>query len=115
MPVYDLEERTLQFAIRVRAFTKKLPRTTENIEDIRQLTRASASIGANYIEANESLGEKDKRMKIKISRKESKEARFFSHLIDTADKNDLEVERKIIITESTELMNIFGAILRKLG
>ena len=34
---YDLEERTLQFAKRVRAFVKKLPKTVANIEDIKQL------------------------------------------------------------------------------
>ena len=114
MPIYDLEERTLQFAVMVRTFTKKLPRTTENIEDIKQLTRSSASIGANYIEANESLGDKDKKMRIKISRKESKEARFFSRLVDTSGKDQLEVERSNIIQESTELMNILSAILKKL-
>lgn len=45
--IYNLEERTLQFAKRVRAFTKKLPRSIENIEDIKQLTKASGSQGAN--------------------------------------------------------------------
>jgi len=115
MPVYDLEERTLQFAIMVRAFTKRLPRTTENLEDIKQLTRASASVGANYIEANESLGDKDKKMKMKISRKESKEARFFTRLVDTRELKSLEEDRSKIVQEATELMNIFGAIIKKLG
>ncbi|MBN2138111.1 MAG: four helix bundle protein [Sedimentisphaerales bacterium] len=49
---YDLEERTLEFARRVRAFAKKLPKIQANIEDGRQLIRASGSVGANYIEAN---------------------------------------------------------------
>ncbi len=114
MPAYDLEERTLQFAIAVRKFTKKLPRTIENNEDIKQLTRAAGSVGANYIEANENLGEKDKKMKIKISRKESKEARFFARLVDAADNSILNEEREKIIKEATELMNIFGAILKKI-
>jgi len=52
---YDLEERTLQFAKDVRAFVKALPRTIANLQDIRQLVRASGSVGANYIEANEAL------------------------------------------------------------
>lgn len=112
--MYDLEERTLQFARRVREFTKRLPRTEENIEDIKQLTRASASVGANYIEANESLGDKDKRMHMKVSRKESKESRFFSSLVDTGENKILEEERVKIAKEATELMNIFGAILKKI-
>jgi len=52
---YDLEERTLKFAKRVRAFVKKLKKTIANIEDGRQLVKASGSVGANYIEANEAL------------------------------------------------------------
>lgn len=46
---YDLEDRTLNFAKRVRAFVKKLPRTISNIEDGKQLIKASGSVGANYI------------------------------------------------------------------
>ena len=56
---YDLEERTLKFARRVRLFVKKLNKTMANIEDGRQLIKASGSVGANYIEANEALSKKD--------------------------------------------------------
>ena len=52
--IYDLEERTYEFADRCRVFFNKLPKTIANIEDGRQLIRASGSVGANYIEANES-------------------------------------------------------------
>ena len=52
---YDLEDRTFQFAKRNRLFVKILPRTIGNIEDGKQLTRSSGSVGANYIEANEAL------------------------------------------------------------
>ena len=58
-PVYDLEERTFQFAKAARLFVKTLPKTIANIEDGKQLIKASDSVGANYIEANESLGKKD--------------------------------------------------------
>ena len=79
---YDLEDRTLEFAKRVRAFVKKLPKTIANIEDIKQLVKAFGSVGANYIEANEALSKKDFRMRIKISRKESKESRYWLRLVD---------------------------------
>src|SRR6266550_6142984 len=87
---YDLEERTYEFASRVRAFIKRLKRTLGNIEDARQLIRASGSVGANYIEANEALGKKDFRMHVKISRKESKECRYFLRLLDCAAKPPIE-------------------------
>ncbi len=62
---YDLEERTFLFAKDVRIFVKTLPKTTANIEDSRQLIKASGSVGANYREANESLGKKDFLMRMK--------------------------------------------------
>ena len=65
---YDLEERTSIFAKRVRLFVKKLPKTSGNNEDGKQLIRSSGSVGANYIEANESLSTKDFYMRIKCIR-----------------------------------------------
>jgi four helix bundle protein len=110
---YDLEDRTLIFAKKVRGFVKKLPKTTANMEDGKQLVRASGSVGSNYIEANESLGKKDFLMRIKICRKEAKESRYWLKLVDTDSKVDLEKERKELEKEATELMNIFGSIVRK--
>jgi four helix bundle protein len=111
-PKYDLEERAFQFARRVRGFVKHLPRTVCNIEDVKQLVRASGSVGANYIEANEALSKKDFRMRIKISRKEAKESAYWLRLVDTAHA-DLDAQRSDLIGEAIELMKIFGAILRK--
>jgi four helix bundle protein len=110
---YDLEDRTLAFAKRVRAFVKKLPKTTANIEDEKQLIKASGSVGANYIEANEALSKKDFRFRIKICRKESKESRYWLKLVDVQNVPEQEQERKDLEQEATELMNIFGSILRK--
>ena len=110
---YDLEDRTFEFVRRVRAFVKRLPKTITNFEDIKQLVKASGSVGANYIEANEALSKKDFRMRIKICRKESKERRYWLRLVDTKDVTELEEERAYLINESTELMNIFGSILQK--
>ena len=110
---YDLEDCTLEFARMVRALVKKLPRTIGNVEDGKQVVRASGSVGANYIEANESLSKKDFVMRIKICRKEAKESRYWLRLIDISGNGEYEEERKALIQEATELMNIFGSILRK--
>src|SRR5919198_3047655 len=79
---YDLEDRTFVFARAVRAFAKQIPKTLANIEDTKQVVRASGSVGANYIEANESLSKKDFVMRIKICRKEAKESRYWLRLIE---------------------------------
>lgn len=110
---YDLEERTLNFAKKVRSFVKKIPRTIANIEDGKQVIRSSGSIGANYIEANEALGVKDFIMRIKISRKEAKETRYWLLLIFTGNNNLLEKEKEELVQEATELMLIFSSIMRK--
>lgn len=110
---YDLEERTELFAKQVRRFVKRLLRTVCNAEDVKQLARSSGSVGANYIEANEALGKKDFRMHLRISRKEAKESRYWLRLLDTGDDPAVARECQTLIQESTELMNIFGAILKK--
>jgi four helix bundle protein len=108
---YDLEERTAVFAQQSRDLVKRLPRTIGNIEDAKQFIRASGSVGANYIEANESIGKKDFLMKIKTCRREAKESRYWLRLLDV--DGDLEDQRQQLSAEAQELTNIFGAILRK--
>ena len=76
-PRYDLEERTFGFAQEVRNFIKTIPKTIANIEDGKQVIRSSGSVGANYIEANESLGKKDFILRLRIARKEAKETRYW--------------------------------------
>ncbi|HPC96734.1 MAG TPA: four helix bundle protein [Sedimentisphaerales bacterium] len=110
---YDLEDRTLAFARDVRTLARELKPTTGNLEDGKQLVRASGSVGANYIEANEALSKKDFMMRIKICRKESKESRYWLRLLDTCDDRKLDARREELIQEATELMNIFGSIIRK--
>lgn len=109
--IYDLEDRTYTFAKNVRLFTKKLHRSTEVLQDIKQVVRSSGSVGANYIEANEALSKKDFIHRIKISRKEAKESRFWLKLLNT--NHSFENECKLLIQEAQELMNIFGSIVRK--
>lgn len=111
---YDLEDRTLLFAQRIRGLIGQLPKTLISLDDSKQLLRSSGSVGANYIEANEALSKKDFLMRIKICRKEAKESRYWLTLLNVDDINGgLKSESEKLIQEATELMNIFGAIVRK--
>jgi four helix bundle protein len=112
--IYDLLERTEKFSLRVRDFCLKLKRDTINIEYIRQLVRAAGSVAANYIEANENLGDGDLKYRIKVCRKESKESKLWLKHVLTCGDVVLEKERAELIQEAFELENIFGAILKKL-
>lgn len=64
---FDLEERTFLFAKECRLYVRLLAKTSSNIEDSKQLIRSSGSVGANYIEANEKLGEKDLSFRLKFA------------------------------------------------
>jgi len=112
-PVYDLEERTFQFAKAVRLFVKTLPKTMANIEDGKQLIKASGSVGANYREANEALSKKDFVMRIKICRKEAKESAYWLRLINETNKLKNADVVQSLMQEADELKKIFSSILEK--
>ena len=111
--IYDLEERTFQFAKRVRALLKLLPKSISNTEDSAQLTRSSGSVGANYIEVNEAISAKDFLYRLKICRKESKESKYWLRLMYTGENNPAESERSKLVNEAHELVLIFNSIIRK--
>ena len=111
--IYDLEERTAKFAERVRDFCLTLPRNPANNEYIPQLIRAGSSPGANYIEANESIGDKDFKMKIKTCRREAKESAYWLRLVITGGTKELETERQSLKQEAREFVLIFTSILKK--
>ncbi|OGX07848.1 MAG: hypothetical protein A2Z88_05425 [Omnitrophica WOR_2 bacterium GWA2_47_8] len=108
---YNLGQRTLQFAQRAMVYVNRLPKTISNLEVGKQLSRSAGSIGANYIEAEESLSKKDFVLRIKISRKESKESQYWLNLSEP--KDEYIQEKKALIQESLELTKIFGAIVVK--
>jgi four helix bundle protein len=112
-PIYDLEERTFVFAKAVSIFAKTLQRTVSNIEDSKQLIRSSGSVGANYREANEALSKKDFSMRIRVSRKEAKECRYWLRLIRETNTlpNPREADR--LLGEADELKKILSSIAAK--
>src|SRR6266446_1740314 len=109
----DLEERTFRFAETIRAFVKELPRTLSNAEDARQLVRASGSVAANWIEADEALSKKDFVMRVKICRNEAKESRLFLRLIEVGLEKATLAARDRLAAEARELTLIFSSIISK--
>src|SRR6185295_3554341 len=91
--IYDLVERTTIFANRIRDYCLRLPKNAVNAEYIPQLVRAGSSPGANYIEANESIGDKDFKMKMRTCRRESKESSCWLRLVITDGSKEMEDER----------------------
>lgn len=107
---YDLEDRTFLFAQNVIQYVNGITKNLANVEIAKQVIRSSGSVGANYIEANESLSRKDFIYRIKLCRKEAKESTFWLKLIESSEYS---IQKKLI-QESMELTKIFGSILTKI-
>ena len=111
---YDIEERTFLFAKECRIYVQKLPKTISNMEDGKQLVRSSGSVGANYIEANEKLGEKDLSFRLKIARKEAKESKYWLRLLQELNP-ELKEKSETLLFEVEELRKILSAIITKIN
>jgi four helix bundle protein len=90
-----------------------LHKSFSNAEYGKQLIRFSSSIGANYIEANGSLGKKDFKMKIRISRKEAKESAYWLRLIIETNNGKFLWKGKDLHNEAIELKKILSSIMFK--
>jgi four helix bundle protein len=91
---------------------KKIPYVERFEPDKIQLVRSSGSVGANYIEANESLGKRDFLFKLKICRKEAKESVYWLRLIHDLT-GIMQNEVNNLIDEANQLKKIFSSIIEK--
>lgn len=112
---YDLLERTESFSLNIRDFCLKQKLDIINREYIVQLVRSAGSVAANYIEANENLGEKDLKFRIKVCRKESKESQLWLKHILTYGNNEYESIRVSLLQESFELEKNFWRDIKKVS
>lgn len=112
MHEFDLEKRTTDMAKRIIRLCHALPRNSMNNRLVGQIVGSAGSIGANYREANDSLGKKDFLMRIKISRKESKETLHWLELISEANPH-LKKRMLNLFIECNEIKNILSSIIRK--
>lgn len=110
---HPLEERCFLFAKNARIFCRKLKKDVGNIEDAKQLTRVSGSVGANYIEANENVGKADLKYRLKVCRKEAKESIHFLGLCETFGDEELKALRDVLVDEANQLRKIFSTMISK--
>lgn len=109
---FDLEDRTTEFAKRVIRLCRALPKNSMNNRLIGQAVGSAGSVGANYREANDSLGKKDFIHRLRIARKEAKEIIHWLELIEEANLG-LKPRMKDIKQEAKELKNILSTIIDK--
>ena len=77
------------------------------------MVRASGSVAANYLEAQEGLSRKDFFYRIKVCRKESRESGLWLRLLETGSDATLSKERDELVGEADELKRILSAIAGK--
>lgn len=109
---FDLEKRTLNFAKKIIHLCQSLSNNTVNFKLTDQIIRSSGSVGANYREANDSLGKKDFLLRLRISRKECKETLFWLELIEEANP---QIKTTDLIDECIQIRNILSAIINKIN
>ena len=109
----DLCERLFEFAVRVIEFLKTLPYTPENKIIRSQLTKSSASSGANYEESQGGPSRDDFTNKVRISLPEMRESNYWLRIIKRTVTEVNMSELDYLIKESAELKKILGSIVQK--
>ena len=108
-PVYDLEERTARFGEMVVDFARTIPRDSVTDRIISQLV--GTSVGANYIEADDSVSKKELLKCIGTCKKEARETKHFLRMaVRVVPK--LKPEARKLWMEAKELHLIFARIWR---
>jgi four helix bundle protein len=110
-PVYDLEERTARFGEAVIDFAKTIPRDPVTDRIISQLVGAGTSVGANYVEADDSVSKKEFLKCIGICKKEARETKHFLRMVVRAVP-ELRTDARQLWMEARELHLIFAKIWR---
>lgn len=107
---YEIHRRIYLFVLAVLDVVQFIPKTLENVELIRQLVRAAASIGANGAEADGAESKKDFVHKFTISKKEAQECFYWLSLL--SDHNPA-IKQKLasLLEENRQLIAIISTII----
>ena len=105
--IFDLEERLIDFAVRVIRLAESLPKTKVGNHIAGQLIRCGTSPAPNYGEAQSAESRSDFIHKMKVSLKELRETRVWLLIIVRADLIRPTSKLEPLINENNELISIF--------
>jgi four helix bundle protein len=111
-PKYDLEERLLQFSVRVIRVTESMKRSRAANHIADQLLRSGTSPYGNHGEAEGAESRDDFIHKLKICYKELRESRRWLRLVQQAELIAKPTLLASLITEADELVRIFASSIR---
>lgn len=101
---YDLEDRLINFSVRIIKMTESLSKTVALNHLVTQIVRSGTSVSLNYGEAQSAETRKDFIHKMKIVLKELRETIVCLKIIE---KLELEFNLESLIKENDELIAIF--------
>ncbi len=113
-PPFDLEERTLEFALAIIKFTTGVPKNDEDESRVltRQLLRSGTSIGANYSEATRSRSRAEFISKTGDCLREAAETKYWLRLLN-ASRLAAPTECESLLKETEELLAILTVINKR--
>jgi len=106
---FDLEDRLIDFAVRIITLIESLPKNKVGIHVGGQLLRSGTSPAPNYGEAQGAESRSDFIHKMKICLKELRETRVWLKIIGKAELIKPKSKLKLIIEENDQLISIFVA------
>jgi four helix bundle protein len=104
---FDLEERLIDFAVRIIRIAESLPKTKVGNHIAGQLIRCGTSSAPNYGEAQSAESRADFIHKMKICLKELRETRIWLIMIVRANLIKPASKLQPLIDENNELISIF--------
>ena len=110
----ELEERLIQFAVKVIKFCQQMPNTREGNYLAGQMLRSGCSGALNFGEAEDAESTNDLIHKNKIILKELRETNMALRICFLSDCSPDKEENKWLINESDELTAIFVSSNKKL-
>lgn len=112
---YDLEERLIEFAVRVIRLADSLPKTPVGRHIQSQLIRSGTSPAPNYGEAQSAESRADFVHNLKIVLKELRETRVWLLMIQRATLVEPVTKFEPLIKEANELISIFVTSVKSAG
>jgi len=111
-PKYDLEERLMEFSVRVIRVTESMQRSPAGIYVADQLLRSGTSPYGHHGEAEGAESRDDFVHKLKVCYKELREARRWLRLVQRTPLVEKPELLEVLLVEAEELVRIFSASLR---
>ena len=109
---YDLEDRLIDFAVRIIQMAESLPKTKVANHITGQLIRCGTSPAPNYGEAQSAESRADFIHKMKVCLKELRETRVWLRMIVRAKLIKPVTKLDSLIQENNELISIFVTSIR---